>query len=570
VGTLAFSCDALTVAPSVRPPPSQSPYDRPNAYVLFPPIERKQALSKLTHPATVAFGLANLYLLALTGPLIATDHDLVYHLIGSTSPIIIPVIVYVITLSLLLTAILFLARRPGPVRIIIWSAFLLAIPPILLHTYADFSSSEVPNWLSVLVAVTALLTLLVISVRWRKFQPTFEKIQPTAATILGFLSLSGLLIFGQLLWCAVQTRNLSPAPVLHRAQFTAPVTSHQRIVWLIFDELSYQQLYERRFPGLALPAFDQLAAQSTVFTHAVPTGEYTRFIIPTLFTGLSVNEIKVSSRGLLVSLHDSASDRWTPFDQHQTVFQDALDAGYNTGLAGWYNPYCRILPKVLDHCFWTYRESTPANLSPNRSLAFDILRPFHYLLLDTKHLLGHGPGAPSDESRDIRQHATDYRKLFAAGDEYLTDPSINFLFLHMPIPHPYGFYDRKKKSFSTRHTSYIDNLALCDQYLAHIHLLLDQQHQWDSTTLIVMGDHAWRTKLIWVNSATWTEEDAAASHNGEFDERPAYIVKLADQQTAGRIDQPFPILRTRAMLDAILENRLHAAADLQIWATGQK
>ena len=151
------------------------------------------------------------------------------------------------------------------------------------------------------------------------------------------------------------------------------------------------------------------------------------------------------------------------------------------------------MPEVLDHCFWTYRESTPANLSPNRSLAVDLLRPFRRLWLDTKHLFGRGPGAPTDESRDIRQHSTDYRNLLAAGDAYLADPSINFLFLHMPIPHPYGFYDRSKETFSTKHTSYIDNLALADRYLAHIRQLLEQNNQWDSATVIVMGDHSWRT-----------------------------------------------------------------------------
>ena len=25
-------------------------------------------------------------------------------------------------------------------------------------------------------------------------------------------------------------------------------------------------------------------------------------------------------------------------------------------MAGWYNPYCRILVTVLDRCYWTYRE----------------------------------------------------------------------------------------------------------------------------------------------------------------------------------------------------------------------
>ena len=544
--------------------------DRANVHVLFRFVERKQALRALTHPATVAFGLANLYLLALTGPLIAADHDLVYHLIGSASPIVIPIIVYVVSLSILLTALLFLARRPGPLRIIIWSAFLLALPSILLHTYADFTGDEIPNWFTWLVALTALLLLLAVCFRWKQFQPTFQKIRPAAATILGIFAFIGLLIFGQLLWCASQTLILNPSPALHRTSAADPPAPHPRIVWLLLDELSYQQLYERRFPGLALPAFDHLAAQSTVFTHAIPTGEYTRYIVPTLFTGIPSNDIRVSARGHLLALHNPAINKWVPFHPEQTVFQDALNAGYTTGIAGWYNPYCRIMPQVLDHCFWTYRESTPANLSPNRSLVTDLLRPLHYLILDAKHLLGHGPGAPTDESRDIRQHSTDYRNLLAAGDAQLSDPSIDFLFLHMPIPHPYGFYNRSKKIFSRKHTSYIDNLALADVYLAHVRQLLEQQHQWDSTTVIVMGDHSWRTKLIWIDSATWTDEDAAASRDGEFDDRPGYIVKLPNQQTPARIDQPFAAVHTRALLDALIDHTVQTPADLQAWASQQK
>jgi hypothetical protein len=539
------------------------------AATLLPRIEKKQAVRPLTHPVTVAFGLANLYLLDLTGPLIATDHDLIYHLIGSASSVIIPIIVYVIALSLLLTALLYLAERPGALRVIIWSAFLLALPSILLHTIANFSGNEIPDWVTYSVAGICLFTLIAVAFFWKIFLPRFEKIQHAAAAILGVFAFTGMLISAQLIWSVWQARNLNPAPTLHTPQL-ASAPPRQRIVWLLLDELSYQQLYERRFSGLELPAFDQLAAQSTVFTNVVPAGEYTRYIVPTLFTGLPSNAVNVSARGLLLSLKNPSTGKWTPFQQHQTIFQDAIDAGYTTGIAGWYNPYCRIMPEVLDHCFWTYRQSTPANLSPNRSLAVDLLRPFRYLWLDTKHLFGNGAGAPTDESRDIRQHSTDYRSLLAAGDAYLANPSINFLFLHMPIPHPYGFYDRGKKAFSTRHTSYIDNLALADRYLAHVRELLERNNQWDPTTVIVMGDHSWRTSTIWKDSMTWTDDDEAASHGGEFDPRPAYIVKLPNQKSAARIDKPFSAVSTRALVDALLQDHLQTPGDLQVWASQQK
>ncbi|WP_260735640.1 sulfatase-like hydrolase/transferase [Tunturiibacter lichenicola] len=522
----------------------------------------------LTHPITIAFGLANLYLLDLTGPLISTGHDVIYHLIGSASTVIIPVVVYVVLLSALITGLLFLAERPGPLRVIIWSALLLAIPSILLHTITNFSGDEVPDWITFTVAPLCVVALIVVSIFWKRFLPRFESVQPAAATILGFFAFTGVLIFAQLIWNGWQARNLNPAPTLHQAGVSP--ARHPRIIWIVFDELSYQQLYERRFSGLELPAFDRLAAQSTVFTHAVPTGEYTRTILPSLFTGIPASAIDVSARGTLLGLRNSSGGKWSGFQQHQTVFQDAINAGYTTGLAGWYNPYCRILPEVLDHCFWTYRESTPANLSPHRSVAVNLIRPFRYLWLDIKHLFGRGRGAPSDESRDIRQHSMDYRRLYAAGDAYLADPSIDFLFLHMPIPHPYGFYDRATKTFASKHTSYVDNLALTDLYLAHVRQLLEERGEWDSATVVVMGDHSWRTSLIWVDSMTWTDEDQTASKGGEFDDRPAYIVKLPNQQTSARIDETFPAIRTRALLDALLRDQLRTPDDLRTWVSSKK
>ena len=330
--------------------------------------ERKHSVRPLTHPATVAFGLANLYLLDLTGPVISTQHDLIYHLIGSATAIIVPIIVYVVGLWLLLTALLFFAERSGALRVIIWSAILLALPSILLHAIANFSDTEIPDWVTYTVAPLCLIALIVISIFWKRFLPRFEAIQPAAATVLGLFALTGVLIFAQLIWNGWQARNLNPAPMLHPAQ-TASASPHPRVIWIVLDELSHQQVYERRFPGLELPAFDQLAAQSTVFTHVVPTGEYTRTILPSLFTGVPADAVNVSARGMLLALRNSSTGKWTAFQQHQSVFEDAIDAGYTTGLAGWYNPYCRIMPEVLDHCFWTYRESTPANLSPNRSIA---------------------------------------------------------------------------------------------------------------------------------------------------------------------------------------------------------
>ncbi|HEX4650165.1 MAG TPA: sulfatase-like hydrolase/transferase [Granulicella sp.] len=544
----------------------------------------------LTHPVVIALGLTNLYLLALSGPLISPAHDLVYHLIGASSSLFVPILVYMVALWALLTGLLLLARTPAPkttpdttpdpgprrvlLRLLIWYGLLLTLPWSLLHTCAGFVGWEVPGWIDLLFAAASLATLALILRRPRALLHALGEVEPVLSAILSFFALSGVLILSQMLWFALQARDLNPPTRLHHAQPAdlAADSPHPRIIWILLDELSYQQVYERRYPGLELPAFDQLAAQATNFTHVVPAGEFTRNILPTLFTGIPTNHIQVDGRGMLRALHDSVAHRWKPFDPHQTVFQDALDHGYSTGVAGWYNPYCRILPDVLDSCYWVYHEATPARLLPNRTAARNLFRP---LRLDRRRLLyllyrlhlrsSAPPPPPNDDQLDIRMHASDYHDLLAAGDHLLDDSSIDFVFLHLPIPHPFGFYDRHTGTIASVHTSYLDNLALADIYLAHVRQLLERRHEWDSSTVVVMGDHSWRTSFIWVDAGSWTEEEDRASNHGEFDPRPGYLVKLPNQHQPARIDQPFDAVRTRALLDALLANTLKTPADLAHW-----
>lgn len=525
-----------------------------------------------THPATIAFGLANLYLLSLTGPLISAGHDRVYRLAGSASVIFIPVMVYVLAVWVLLAALLTFVQRWDCPRRVAWAAAIMILPWILLTAFAGFFEFDVPHWARFLVWLVSLTVFLLIVVPRGPLRRAFEAAQPFVSTVLGTVALLGVVIFAQLLWFGWQARDLNPDPALHRAQAeTDP--PRQRIIWIVLDELSYQQVYERRFPGLQLPAFDRLAAQSTVFTHVAPGGKFTREVIPALFTGIPVDGLNVSGAGLLTAVHDHSTGKWRRFDEHQTVFQDALDDGYSTGIAGWYNPYCRIMPGVLDHCYWMFREDTPGRFSPYGSVASNLAVPLKRMALYLRHRFGletglgtsPGTGSPSEEQLDIQMHSADYRDLLNAGDAFLRDSSITFLFLHMPVPHPLGFYDRKNRRVAARHTSYIDNLVLADQYLGHVQALLEEEGQWDSSTVVVMGDHSWRTTLIWAHSAGWTPEDRAASHGGQFDERPAYLVKLPNQHSAARVEARFSAMRTRALFDALFAGRLQTPEQLQQW-----
>jgi hypothetical protein len=272
--------------------------------------------------------------------------------------------------------------------------------------------------------------------------------------------------------------------------------------------------------------------------------------------GRRVDELSITADGQVRTFHDGDINAWLPFDPRQTVFEDALAQGYSTGIAGWYNPYCRILPSVLDRCFWTSESPLHGHMYSERSVLSNVVAPLDSLASAARQ------GVDPERSS---MHALDYQTLVVAGDELLKDSSCDFIFLHMPIPHPGGIFDRRRMKFTTAGASYVDNLALADAYLAHVRGLLERRGDWDLSTVVVMGDHSWRTKLMWEGSPEWTAEDEAASHGGEFDDRPAYIVKLAGQQTGATINAPFAATRTRALLDGILAGRLHSVEDLKAW-----
>lgn len=520
-------------------------------------------MNLLKHPVVTALGLTQIYLLTQMAQFIPPDHLYLYHWSGSTAGAFLPILLIFCLVWLMLSAILLLSRNLGRWEAAVWC---MAIAPALVQLCricSMIAGKNLPLWLDIVVSGVAAAVVIGFIVFWRpdSFRH-FERVRRIASTMLGFVALVALISLSRVLWAGWNARGLNAALPLH--QFHEPAVPKPRIIWILFDELSYQQLYGQRYPGLELPAFDQLAAQSTIFTNTTPAGAKTEKVIPSLLTGFQVDDIKSSTHGQL-SLHSPISNAWERFDPHQTVFQDALDSGYSTAVAGWYNPYCRIMPQVLDHCFWTFNTLQVDNMSPSRTITGSVWawldHKAHFLSNIVERLQGH----PLFDKEDARLHHLDYSLLYGAADRLLQDRSATFIFLHMPLPHPGGFYNRSTGQFATTHATYIDNLALADKYLAHVHALLQQEGTWDSSTIVIMGDHSWRT-YMWKVQPTWTPEEQAASHGGQYDPRPAYIVKLPNQHQPARISFSYEALHTRALMNALIAGQIHSPADLSAWA----
>jgi len=519
-----------------------------------------------THPASTALGLAVLCCLGVMSPVIGRDHIWIFHDSGAASSVFLPLLFTLGILWALFGGLLWFARGPGRFRRILWSGLILMLPWMVLEDGQILQAWNFSSHMAEALLLCSLLCWLVFSLGWRPhFLPHFERMVNFWQVALAFVALNNALVVGQLLWCFWAARALQePRPLhVHAVQATGDAALRRpRVIWIVLDELSYQQVYERRFPGLELPAFDRLAGQATNFTHVQPAGMFTEDVLQSLMTGLPADDIRASADGTQLKLHDPATGQWRPFDPKDTIFRDALEEGYSTAIAGWYNSYCRYMPEVLDHCFWTYGPNNDQWIMANDSVWSNMVAPLRFAASLART---HDLNLWLDE-RMADSHIADDRQISAAGDGMLADPSIDFLLLHLPVPHPSGIYNRSTGAFADHGGSYVDNLALADRYLAHVREVLEQQGEWDSSAVVVMGDHSWRTKRLWAGTSTWTAEDQAASHGVQFDDRPAYLVKLPQQMQGARIDGQFAAMQTRALLRGILNGQIRSAGELAAFA----
>jgi Sulfatase len=518
----------------------------------------------MEHPATTAFGAVTIGFLAMLAPLASPTHSAIYHLVGPVSAVLVPSLLNFVGFWALLTLLLAGGRAHPRLNTVVWSILAICLPWLLLKSINMMTGLGTISRAFNLIYLALLSLAIVLILRSRKPRLT-RSTRKIATIVLGFAALSGIFLWAETFYYTWQARDLNAQRPLHQQAFSdVRKTPRGHIIWIVLDELSYRQIYEHRYAALQLPAFDQLAKTSTVFTNVVPAGMFTDVVLPSLISGIPLDKVHKPATGWPLEIHDFSTQRWEQLDPHNTVFQDALDAGYSTGVAGWFNPYCRIIPEVLDHCFWTNHFGLAGGFFPGQSIAWNAEQPVLRRLVSFSTQLGlmHGQGS---SATGIAFHQKDYTDLLDAGDKLLADPSVNFLLLHMPIPHPGGIYNRRTHSFDTVKPSYVDNLALCDVYLAHVREELEQAGAWDDTALVVMGDHSWRVQLEG-RSPEWTIEDQIASEGAKFDSRPAYIVKLPHQTEPYRVETAFAAIRTRELFKNLMTGRVATPQQLAIWS----
>jgi hypothetical protein len=422
----------------------------------------------------------------------------------------------------------------------------IAIPACVIAHSREFFPFTLPVWSVVLLALVWAALLLVLLLR---FPQTYRRVIRFGDGVGIFAAAFAFCTFAQLLWMMYW----KPAPnekIAAWATSPQPPREHPLLVWVVLDELSYDQVFEHRSHDLALPNFDSLRGESTVFTNVQPAGYKTAKILPSLLSGHTVDDLRYSFDNRF-QVHYTDARGWHLLNGSQSVFHDAQKNGWRTAAVGWYNPYCPIYGDAIDDCYWTNLDKLDGPMAQRNGLRQNIYSPLRQMVL--------GLTAPEQADRDIctfdvRHRYQTHIDLEQHALQLLQTDQADFVFLHMAVPHSPNIWSRMDDSYTqTCDGSYLDNLALADRELGRILNVLRTSPRWKDTTLIVEGDHGWRINL-WKDQPAWTEEDDAASR-GVFDTRPAVIIHAAGQTGPETNQSAWPLLNVHEVVEQVVGGR---------------
>jgi hypothetical protein len=142
----------------------------------------------------------------------------------------------------------------------------------------------------------------------------------------------------------------------------------------------------------------------------------------------------------------------------------------------------------------------------------------------------------------------------------------------MNVPHPAGgkgFYDPATKSLSDSfYSGYIDNLVLTDRFVGEVRSGLEAAGLWNTTTLIVTGDHGYRTSE-WGHRIGWDGQTPILLSAPHPSRHTAFLVHIAGRDDGFAYAGGFDTVITRGLIGVILDGTVRTSADTADWIREQ-
>jgi hypothetical protein len=489
-------------------------------------------------------GLAAILLATNYGDLLGGGADVRMHVPFALRGIVVAQLADIFILAAFFFAILAPLSRTRLYPVLRLLLVILVPPYVLFRLQEQLPYMSINGVLTVIFIVWGTFSL-VCYLRVQNVYRRLIRIGDAAGVFLFvFAACSILQLFFVMLW--------KPGPYQHIAAWaktSQPATprEHPRLVWIVFDELSFDQTFGHRSRELSLPNFDALRNQSTLFTNTQTIGTRTVKIIPSLLSGNVVDDTRFGFNNSF-KVHYVGKHGWHPLDGSGTLFADAQKQGWRTAAVGWYNPYCTIYAGAIDDCYAMNLDRIDGDMAQRHSVWSNIYSPLAGMVREVK--------APARSDRDsctydVRQRLQTFLDLRQHAMQELQNDQADLTFLHMPVPHSPNIWNRNTDNFTSFcDSSYLDNLALADRTLGEMMKQLQASPRWKDTTVIVQGDHSWRMYL-WNNQPTWTEEDDAITRSG-FDPRPALLIHRAGQTAPETDNSKWLLVKVHDVVEQVL------------------
>jgi hypothetical protein len=330
---------------------------------------------------------------------------------------------------------------------------------------------------------------------------------------------------------------------------------------MLFDEWDYRLAFDRRPAGLMLPEMDRLRNQAFHATHAVGGGYGIRHALPSLLIGHNVvAEQDAGPRDLLIRLE--GTPELVKWSAQRSLFSRLRENGRTTAVAGWYIPYCRVLGAQIDICEWEPAASIydRPEYAENLSL-IEGMRTLARRVVTTIPKVSKTLPLRKDISQRELQ-VKEYERIRGTARKLVG--SADFVFVHWPLPHPFGIYNRSTGTIGPyADSTYADNLLLADRTVGEFRSILEEGGRWDDTILIISSDHSLRPEQ-WRYSPAWTRTEAEMTGNRQFPYVP-FVVKLARQRHGLDYNEPFSMLLINDLIVALARAEINTPEQLSAW-----
>jgi hypothetical protein len=360
--------------------------------------------------------------------------------------------------------------------------------------------------------------------------------------------------------------------------------SHNRVIWIIFDEMDYRLSFPARPPRIQLRQFDALRRISVFADHVKSPAHNTIAAMPSLLLAKDIprdEDVDIKPRPIQVRF--SGCSRFVSIRSQPNVFRRARKLGFNTAVSGWYHPYCRDFGSDLSACtsIYGFRNATGVQTFLRAKPLWETATYLakwqgRAIALHTKAIVLRNAqdwrilSIPERAFVNRRIHIARLRSEMQHGLHMLRNRRLNFVLLHFSIPHPPGIWNTKAQTFTTSPRSdYIDNLALADHVLGKVRHTLEQIGDWDRSTILVSADHPYRP-TSWLGLHVASPQAAPSAEmirdtHRIWQPHIPFILKMPGQKTSVAYHNEFNSVLSGNLLLAALQGEIRTPAQAVQW-----